>query len=562
MRQQLMNAFTEIYVLDLHGNAKKKERAPDGSKDENVFDIQQGVTLGILVKEPNTAGAAKVFHADLWGVRENKYKHLFESNVETTRWVRLSPDSPAYLFIPQDTALLAEYRLAWGITDAMPLNAIGLNSHRDDFAVAFDKSTLLQRIDDIVSSRVTDEDLKASYGLSDTSDFNLAGVRVAFRKEKDAHRLAVPCLYRPFDERFLMYHPEILDRPRPELNIHFVGHTNLGLAATRQTREPFGVLCMDKVCGQHKIVAAYDGSSIFPLYLYPPSQDEKQGQNHLGVELSHWPAGKDGRRPNLNAKFVADLEKRLGLKFVPEVPDVGAVCEPPRAHRDAPLQFGPEDVFHYIYAVFHSPTYRTRYAEFLKSDFPRVPITSDLKLFRSLSGLGAELVALHLLESPKLAKPIARFPVKGSNLVDKGFPKYVAPGEPEPVFVEAASRRHTGGGVNPPLQSPLPRLKAGRVYINRSAEAVAAMSSSPSSAKSPVGTPPLQGGQYFEGVPPEVWNFHIGGYQVCEKWLKDRRGRTLTYDDLEHYCKVVTALSETIRLMAAIDAAIPKWPIE
>jgi hypothetical protein len=168
--------------------------------------------------------------------------------------------------------------------------------------------------------------------------------------------------------------------------------------------------------------------------------------------------------------------------------------------------------------------------------------------------LGAELVALHLLESPKLAKPIARYPVKGSNLVDKGFPKYLAPGEPEP-------------GTGKPV-------KEGRVYINRgrgvppvashgqdahATGAVAAMSPSP---KSPVGTPALQSGQYFEGVPPEVWNFHIGGYQVCEKWLKDRRGRILTYDDQLHYCKVVTALSETIRLMAEIDAAIPKWPIE
>jgi hypothetical protein len=273
--------------------------------------------------------------------------------------------------------------------------------------------------------------------------------------------------------------------------------------------------------------------------------------------LSHWLAGKGGRRPNLNPEFVADLEKRLGLKFVSEMPYVRAVREPPWAHRDAPLQFGPEDVFNYIYAVFHSPTYRTRYAEFLKSDFPRVPLTSEVKLFRSLCELGSELVALHLLESPRLEKPIARYPVTGSNLVEKGFPKYFAPGEPEPVFVEAASRRHTGGGVNPPLPPPVPRLKEGRVYINRS-----------------TGVPPVGGhgqdahatkggatGQYFEGIPPEVWNFHIGGYQVCEKWLKDRRGRTLAYDDLEHYCKVVTALSETIRLMAAIDAAIPKWPI-
>ena len=194
------------------------------------------------------------------------------------------------------------------------------------------------------------------------------------------------------------------------------------------------------------------------------------------------------------------------------------------AAETAALQFSPEDVFNYIYAVFHSPTYRSRYAEFLKSDFPRIPLTSHVNLFRTLCGLGADLVALHLLESLKLAKPIARFPLKGENLIEKGFPKYVAPGDPEP-----------GTGK---------KLQAGRVYISKG---------DPKSGKE---------AQYFEGAPQEVWEFHIGGYQVCEKWLKDRRGRTLTYDDQLHYAKVVTALQETIRLMASIDAAIPQWPIE
>ena len=180
-----------------------------------------------------------------------------------------------------------------------------------------------------------------------------------------------------------------------------------------------------------------------------------------------------------------DLEKRLGLSFVSD------------GKGDLKKTFGPEDVFNYIYAVFHSPTYRTRYAEFLKSDFPRVPLTSDVKLFRSLCGLGAELVALHLLESPKLDKPIARYPVKGSNLVEKGFPKYRRPRRAGAGH--AASRSKRAGCISTKHAS---RPRTG--WARRPAT-----------------------GQYFEGVPPEVWNFHIGGYQVCEKWLKDRRGRTL-----------------------------------
>lgn len=168
---------------------------------------------------------------------------------------------------------------------------------------------------------------------------------------------------------------------------------------------------------------------------------------------------------------------------------------------DLKKTYGPEDIFNYAYAVFHAPTYRTRYAEFLKIDFPRLPLTSDKALFKKLAEKGGELVSLHLMESPTLSNLITKYPVTGDNTVEK---------------VIYSEKDH-------------------RVYINKT--------------------------QYFEGVKPEVWNFHIGGYQVCEKWLKDRKGRTLSYDDLTRYQKVVVALKETIRIMAEIDKAIPSWPI-
>jgi len=193
---------------------------------------------------------------------------------------------------------------------------------------------------------------------------------------------------------------------------------------------------------------------------------------------------------------------------------------------DAGAAFGPKDVFNYIYAVFHSPTYRERYAEFLKIDFPRVPLTSNVELFRELCSKGEALVGLHLMESPLLSDLITHYPVKGDNLVEKGHPRYLRPGEPEP-------------GTGKPLEE-------GRVYISKD------------NAKTG------RKGQYFEGVPPEVWEFHIGGYQVCEKWLKDRRGRELTYDDLNRYQKIVVAIKETIRLMGEIDELIDEhggWPI-
>jgi predicted helicase len=165
--------------------------------------------------------------------------------------------------------------------------------------------------------------------------------------------------------------------------------------------------------------------------------------------------------------------------------------------------FGPEDIFHYAYAVFHSPEYRTRYAEFLKIDFPRLPLTSDVGLFATLCELGAELVALHLMRHPGLDRFITRYPEDGDHVVESGFPKYDA--------------------------------ETGRLYINKT--------------------------QYFEGVPEDVWQFHVGGYQVLEKWLKDRRGRQLSFDDLRHYQRIVVALVGTMRIMELIDEAIPAWPI-
>jgi predicted helicase len=249
---------------------------------------------------------------------------------------------------------------------------------------------------------------------------------------------------------------------------------NLGLITTRQTRDDWAVLATDHIMG-HKSLAAFDINFLFPLYLHPQGLFE-QGE----------------RTPNLNPKFLEDLNGRLGLTFLPE------------GRGDLKSTFGPEDVFSYAYAVFHAPAYRQRYAEFLRGDFPRLPLTGNKTLFAALVEKGAELVALHLLEAPTLDRLVTSFPVSGSNKVE------------QVRYEEAACR----------------------VYINDQ--------------------------QFFEGVPQEAWAFQVGGYQVLHKWLKDRKGRTLSFADLHHYQKVVVALVETIRLMAEIDAAIDAhagWPL-
>ncbi|MFW6116372.1 MAG: type ISP restriction/modification enzyme [bacterium] len=426
MRQALMESFNEIYVLDLHGNARKGEVAPDGSPDENVFDIMQGVAIGIMVR---TSGqkSSTVYHAHSWGAREAKYARLVENDISTIEWQELSPASPFYLFIPQETDLRAEYQEGRSLEQLTSLRSIGMNTHRDGFAIAFEPSILQCRISDLVGEASNDT-LRERYGLNDTYDFSLSEARHALRSTDDRVSFILPCVYRPFDFRFIVYHPSILDRPRRALNKHFVRRDNVGLVTTRQTQEPFAALVTSQVCGQHKIVAKYDGSYVFPLYLYP---DEDPATLFDNTATSPWqPDPNYGNRvPNLSEGFVEDFEERLGIFFDPHKTDTvpGEI-------------FGPRDGLAYIYAVFHSPTYRERYAEFLKIDFPRVPLTSDEDLFWNLVELGSELIDLHLMDHPKLAVTITSFPVPGDNRVKPrgGYPKFIPAGESRTKTSETA----------------------------------------------------------------------------------------------------------------------------
>ncbi|MDO8532396.1 MAG: type ISP restriction/modification enzyme [Dehalococcoidia bacterium] len=475
MRECLMAAFTDIYIVNLHGNGRKGERTPDGGPDENVFDIQQGVAIGIFLKEPAKAGPARVNYVDVWGLREGKYEWLLERDIATTEWQMVDPKPPMFFFVPKDWSLEEEYKTGWWLADILPINQNGIKTDRDDLFFDFDRETLDARMRMFYSAQGMEPAFREKYGVRGSSSYDLLS-----RREKttfDAANIR-RCLYRPFDVRWLYYCRGLTSRPAWDVMRHLLAGENVAMISTRQTVDEWGLLATRDICG-HKSVAAYDINSGFPLYLYPSEQEVASGLYQA-----------DDRRANLNPEFIADLERSLGLSFVLD------------GRGDLETSIGPEDVFHYAYAILHSPTYRSRYAEFLKTDFPRVPFTSDKRLFAALAQKGAELVALHLMESPALGQVVAKFPVSGTNEVEKV--RYAEPDR--------------------------------RVWVNKT--------------------------QYFEGVEPEVWGFHIGGYQVCEKWLKDRRGRKLSYDDVAHYQKVVVALKETIRLMAEIDAIIPGWPIE
>jgi predicted helicase len=518
MRQQVMQTFSEIYILDLHGNAKKKEVCPDGSEDNNVFDIQQGVSIGIFIKETGKTDEAKVYHADLWGKREGKYDWLNTREIEKTKWKKVKPDKPFYLFCPQDKNLLGEYDTYWKITDVMKVNVLGFQTHRDEFAIAFERKDIEKRIADLRDDSLTEDEIKQKYSLQEQQDWKLSDIRGKIKKLTTWKNAIIKCAYRPFDDRAIFYSQHILDRPRRELLDHVAWKENVCLGLGRQgiaVNDPQWSLISTSRFPVDANIFRRGGINLFPLYLY------STGLFH--DESGNWPAGKDGRIPNLSKAFVDELAERVGLGFVSdgrgdfldsrlrgndkkESPSAMAKKTDSSPHKgvrnDVPGTFGPEDVFDWIYGVFHSPQYRQRYAEFLKIDFPRVPMPKDKQQFAAVCAIGRQLAALHLMEAEILddKKLWPVFGEKGTGEVEAGYPKY-----------------------------PDNR----RVYINA--------------------------GQYFEGVEPAVWEFTIGGYQVCEKWLKDRRGRTLSFDDIQHYQKIVVALRETIRLMA--DEKLRLWKI-
>ena len=500
MRQQLMDTFTDIYFLDLHGNAKKKERAPNGGPDQNVFDIQQGVAIALFVKQAGKNGPAVVHHADLWGTRVSKYKALAASEVSNTEWETIEPSSPNYMFKPWKRELEEEYQQWPKINEIMPVNSVGVVTARDKLTIRRSRDEVMEVVRDF--AHLPPETARNRYNLSkDSQDWKVHWAQDDLNSSGVNDELVTPILYRPFDTRYTYYTGDsrgFICRPRLQVMRHMLVGGNLGLIFMRQVAlhdaySHFGV-ARAMVDGR----AFYSNQGIMsfaPIYTYPSEQAVASGLY-----------SPDDRQPNLAPKYIQDLERRLGLYFIEE------------GRGDIHESFGPEDVFHYIYAVFHSPTYRQRYDQFLRADFPRVPSIDDVELFRALVGMGRQLTQLHLLESPSLNQTAVGFPVTEDNMIEKGYPKYVPPG-------------HSLPGQKAPLER-------GRVYISKE--------DSKSGKR----------GQYFEGISPDVWEFRIGGYQPMEKWLKDRRGHTLSFDDLNHYQRMGFALAETGRLMQEIDAAI------
>ncbi len=475
MRQSLMNTFNEIFILDLHGNARKKEACSDGTKDENVFDIMAGVSIVFFIKKDIQQETNKtvIFHADIYGKREKKYEYLNANDLRQTNWQEVKPFSPFYLFTSSLQKGFDKYKKWLSSCDIFPVHSTGVKTHRDHFAIDLDRKGLARRLMQFRNPDMPDQFIQEALKLKDTRDWKLSERRKRFQKDKNWENKLVKCLYRPFDMRWICFHHDIIELPREEVMRHMATEENLGIITTRQKSQqgPWCLVsvsdCIIESCAISN--KTKEANYLFPLYLYPNSDRDNLFAAQEPQE----------RQPNLNPDIVTMLADSYGRKP------------------------SPEEIFYYIYAVLYAPSYREKYAEFLKMDFPRVPFTADGELFRELAALGERLTKLHLLDSPELDPPLCRFEGEGDSVV--------------------ARTKSKGFDYDPDEQ---------RVYINKT--------------------------QYFEPVPEEVWEYQVGGYQVCHKWLKDRKERRLEYEDIRTYCQIVTALARTIQIQTEIDELYPR----
>lgn len=485
--------------------------------DENVFDIEQGVAISLCFQYSGVGRCAATYER-VSGNRENKYEALLRGpNALQTR--RISPGAPLYLLKPLQNALAEEYAARPDLREIMPANSGAIITSRDALVIDFYRDNLSNKIRKFGNINHSDEDIKLDIGFSAKSSWNLARARKSVEQDikkgvsEEKYRKV---LYRPWDVRHIYYDPRIIDTPSKPISEQLYAGDNLCLCTPRiKNTDRFNHVLASELPAEKKAVSHDRATQMFPLFF-------EESESSDGAF----------RRPNI-AKNVGEMfEQATSLSYNDGIPrgkqqSMGADYRQQKAEQislldlpwdgrgDLEADFGPRDLFDWIYAILHAPSYRSRYAEFLKSDFPRIPTPGSRALFANLVPLGRELVGLHLLkpeEAPALETPEIRFCGNGEARVGKGYPEY----------------------------------SNGKVMINAS--------------------------RWFEDVPEATYEFHVGGYQPCEKWLKDRAakggknpsdGRVLNEDDILHYRRMVTALTETRRIMAEIDQVIDKhggWP--
>jgi len=486
MRKSMLESFDKIYILDLHGNAKRKEVAPDGSPDQNVFDIMQGVSINIFVKtgkqKKNQLG--QIYHSEIYGKRDVKYTELSENSVSSLKWNQLENREPNYFFIPRNYESEDQYIIGFSINDLFINQNSGIQTKNDSLTINHNKSKLENIVSDFNNLPI--EELKTKFNLKDTSGWTALKAKEDLINNKGNY---YPIYYRPFDIRTIYMTEKsggFVGRPRLSTMKHFLNGDNYGLITVRQqsTFDFQHILVSNTLMESGAIsLQTKEWGYIFPLYVNTDSNAQQ-----TIVQSAK-------RTPNLKSEIINQIAENLRLTFINEK-------EPFDSAQGDNNTFAPIDILDYIYAVLHSPTYRDKYKEFLKIDFPRVPYPKDATTFWQLVKLGGEIRQIHLLESPKVDDFITTYPKGGDNTITTKVAK-----KDWKLFDE--------------------EKQLGRIWINDE--------------------------QYFDNIPLTAWEFYIGGYQPAQKWLKDRKDRKLEFDDILHYQKIIVALSETDRLMKEID---------
>jgi len=487
MRHHLLKTFDKIYIIDLHGNSKKKEVCPDGSKDENVFDIMQGVAIIIAIKKKiKSKKLAELYLCDIYGKRDFKYDYLEKNSLKSLPFEKIDYREPDFYFFKQNMPLSIDYEKGLKINELLKLNNTGIVSKKDKIVFHHEKDDLVGILKDLKD--LDEKEIKIKYLIdSENSEWNIKNAKECIKKFTISDNLMTKCSYRPFDDRWTYFvnSKGFMARPTYLVQKHFL-QNNLGLIINRTIKNQniTTFFVTKNIIDLHIIEMANASAYVFPLYLYP---DENS--------LTNEPV------PNFNMDIIKDIEKSLNLNFgnwtlVQSLEKIGGseVLLPKK-------EFQALDLFDYIYAVLHSPSYREKYKEFLKIDFPRVPYPKP-ETFWQLVSLGGKLRSLHLLEDTSLDERIIDIKGEGELLIKNSLNKKDFSVEDEKVEL---------------------RLNDEVSVVN---------------------------------IPLVAWEFYIGGYQPAQKWLKDRVGRVLNRADMKHYNRIINALCKTDLIMKKIDEVL------
>jgi predicted helicase len=448
MREELMKSFDEIYILNLRGRAMV-----DPSNDKNVFNIKQGVSIAIFVKTSNNTDDAKVYYSELIGSREYKYDYLDGNDINTTEWIELDVCKPYYFFEPKDMSAQDDYDRFVALPNIFNKLSTGIITSRDAVTIQKTEAQMESVVSDF--STLTLDDVQTRYNMPDETDTKNWNIRNAMDDVKDMVKHDTPTskiLYRPFDIQYTL-HPKsgggFMHSPCKSIMQH-MAHDNIGMLVCRQQIKTgfYHLLVSNNIVAASTVSnRSKEGNNICPLYLYT----------------------NNTKTPNIAPTIITSLTT---------------------SYNTTPT---PEDIFYYIYGILHSNTYRQKYAELLKIDFPKIPFTTDHDMFMRVGSIGKQLADIHLMKPEVFNNSTIKYCGRGAHKVEK-------------ITYDESTQR---------------------VSINKT--------------------------QYFDGISKDVWEYQIGGYKPMQKWLKDRRHDILTADDVDHYRYIGAALARTMQLQTEID---------